>query len=87
MEDYKKSITEIIKKQMDILGPTVAVSIAQKVPAVKVAPTGEVLEVIGDPNSALEQVAEAYIAFSGEISKMILRSVMKTYPEININHL
>jgi len=87
MGDYKKSITEIIKKQMDILGPAAALSIAQKVSAVKVSPTGEVMEIIGNPKSALEQVAEAYIAFSGEISKMILKSVIKAYPDITINHL
>ena len=86
-EDYKNLITEIIKKQTNILGPTVALSIAQKVSAVKISPAGEVLEITGDPKMALEQIAEAYITFSGEISKMILKSVMKTYPDITINHL
>ena len=84
MEDYKKAISDIIKKQMEIVGPVVALSVAQKATSVKVSPVGEVLEIIGDPKIALEQVAEAYIAFSGEISKMILKSVMKSYPDIII---
>ena len=87
MEDYKKAMSDIIKRQMEIVGPTVALSVAQKVSSVKLSPAGDVLEIIGDPKSALEQVAEAYIAFSGEISKMILKSVMKAYPDITINHL
>ena len=84
MEDYKKAISDIIKKQMEIVGPVVALSVAQKATSVKVSPSGDILEIIGDPKSALEQVAEAYIAFSGEISKMILKSVMKSYPDIII---
>ena len=87
MEDCKKAITEIVKKQMDIVGPAVALSVAQKATSVKLSTSGEVMEIIGDPKTALEQVAESYINFSGEISKMILKSVMKTYPDININHL
>ena len=84
MEDCKKAITEIVKKQMDIVGPAVALSVAQKATSVKLSTSGEVMEIIGDPKTALEQVAEAYIAFSGEISKMILKSVMKSYPDIII---
>ena len=87
MEDCKKAITEIVKKQMDIVGPAVALSVAQKATSVKLSTSGEVMEIIGDPKTALEQVAESYINFSGEISKMILKSVMKTYPDITINHL
>ena len=87
MEDYKKAISDIIKKQMEIVGPVVALSVAQKATFVKVSPSGDVLEIIGDPKSALEQVAEAYIAFSGEISKMILKSVIKSHPDITINYL
>lgn len=76
MDNYKKILTELIQKQMNMVGPGIALSIVQKVPAVKVANNGEVLEVNGDPKAALESVANAYIAFSGEISRMILKSIM-----------
>lgn len=76
MDDYKKVISEVVKKQIGILGPAAGLSVARKVSAVKLAENGEVLEITGDPKMAFEQVAEAYIAFSGEISRMILKSVM-----------
>lgn len=76
MGDYKKVLTELIQKQMNMVGPGIALSIVQKVPSVKIADNGEVLEIEGDPKAALESVANAYIAFSGEISRMILKSVM-----------
>ncbi len=76
MNEYKKIITELVQKQMNMVGPGIALSIVQKVPTIKVADNGEVLEVNGDPKVALESVANAYIAFSGEISRMILKSIM-----------
>lgn len=76
MGDYQKVLTELIQKQMNMVGPGIALSIANKVPSVKVAENGEVLAIEGDPKVALESVANAYIAFSGEISRMILKSVM-----------
>lgn len=76
MEEYKKIISELIQKQMGMVGPGIAISIVQKVSSVKVGGNGEVLEIIGDPKIALENVANAYVAFSGEISRMILKSVM-----------
>lgn len=77
MQEYKKIISELIQKQMDMVGPNVALSIVQKVSSLKVASNGEVLEITGDPKIVLESVANAYIAFSGEISRMILKSVME----------
>lgn len=85
--DYKKVISDIIKRQMEVVGPEIALAVARKVPAIKLAQDGEVLEIADDPKTVFEQIAEAYIAFSGEISKMILKSVMKSYPNVEINNL
>ncbi|MEK7097624.1 MAG: hypothetical protein AAB906_02145 [Patescibacteria group bacterium] len=87
MDDYKTVISDIIKKQIEVVGPTIALAVARKVPAIKLAQDGTILEIIGDQKIAFEQVAEAYISFSGEISKMILKSVMKSHPDVKINHL
>lgn len=87
MNDYKKVISEIVRKQIEVVGPTIALAVARKVPTIKLAQDGTTLEIIGDPKIAFEQVVEAYITFSGEISKMILKSVMKSYPDIKINDL
>lgn len=86
-DDYKKVISDIIKKQIEVVGPAIALAVARKVPAIKLAQDGEVIEIAGDPRVVFEQIAEEYIAFSGEISKMILKSVMKSYPNVEINNL
>lgn len=79
MEDYKKTITQLIQKHMVVLGPGIALSIARKIPALKLAGNGDVLAVSGDPKAALDDAADAYIVFAGEISGMILRSVTGEY--------
>ena len=76
MDEHKIIISQLIKKQMEMVGPAIALSIAKKVPTIKVADNGEVLEVSGDSKAALEQLANAYIEFSGEISKLILKSLL-----------
>lgn len=83
--DYKSLITEIVKKQMDILGPEIAVGRARKVKELSVSDDGEVLSFSGDPHTVLQDLVDQYIALSGEIVKNILGPVFVKYPEIKIN--
>ncbi|MBI1755397.1 hypothetical protein HY250_01125 [Candidatus Azambacteria bacterium] len=76
MDEYKKIISELVKRQMEIMGPSAALSIARKTPSVKIADNGQVTDISGDQKTALELVANSYIAFSGEISRIILKSVL-----------
>lgn len=84
-EDYKNLLTEIIKKQMDILGPEIGVKKAQKVPGLSVDDNGQVKDIKGDPQIVMQKLVEEYIALSGEIVKNILGPVFQKYPEIKIN--
>ena len=79
MEDYKKTISELLRKHMVVLGPNIALAVARKIPALKLADNGDALEIAGDPKAALAAVADAYITFAGEISVMLLGSVTGEY--------
>lgn len=83
-EHYQNLITEIIRKQMDILGPEIAVRKAMKVSGLKVKETGEVQALEGDPQQVLHKLIDEYIALSGEIVKNILGPVFAKYPEIKL---
>lgn len=87
MSDYKHLISEIIHKQIDILGQDIAVAKAGNVKGLKVSGTGEVLEVGSDPEQILDDLVAQYIALSGEIVKNILGPVFSKYPEIKLNSL
>ncbi len=83
-EDYQKLITEIIRKQTDILGPDIALRKAKNVLGLKVNDAGEVQKIEGDPQSVLQKLVEEYISLSGQIVKNILGPVFAKYPEIKL---
>lgn len=84
-QDYQKLISEIVRKQMDILGPDIAVRKAGNVRGLRVKDNGEVEELTGDPDQVLQNLVNEYIALSGEIVKNILGPVFAKYPEIKLN--
>lgn len=81
-DEYKQVITEIIKKQIVILGPQMAVFKARNVPGLKVADDGTVTSVEGPEQVILQKLIDEYVALSGEIVKNAVNSIFKKYPSI-----
>jgi hypothetical protein len=84
-DQYKALMTEIIKKQIVILGPDISVLKARNVKSIEVSDDGTVTEISGDPQAVLQQLIDEYVALSGQIVKNILGSIMDKYPEIKVN--
>lgn len=82
--NYQNLINEIIKKQMDLLGPQVAVSKASKVEGLEVSSEGSVTAIKGDPQEVLQKLVQEYISLSGEIVRNILGPVFEKYPDIKL---
>ena len=80
--DYKQMLSEIIKKQVVILGPQIAILKARAVPGLKVSDEGEVLEVSGPEQVTLQKLIDEYVALSGEIVKNAVNSIFEKYPSI-----
>ncbi|KKP56449.1 MAG: hypothetical protein UR80_C0049G0007 [Parcubacteria group bacterium GW2011_GWB1_35_5] len=80
--DYKQMLTEIIKKQIVILGPEIAVLKARGVEGLKVADDGAVIEVSGPEQVVLQKLIDEYVALSGEIVKNAVNSIFQKYPSI-----
>ncbi|MFA5991288.1 MAG: hypothetical protein WC794_03520 [Candidatus Doudnabacteria bacterium] len=81
-EDYKKMLTDLIQKQMVVLGPNIALDKARKVPGVKIADDGTVLDMDGNPPMVLKGVANEYMNLSGQIAQMTLNSLLEKYPSV-----
>ena len=81
-EDYLLLLTDLVKKQMVMLGPSVAVTKARKVSALTVADDGQVSAVAGDSQKALESLVSEYMALSGQIAQMTLQTLLEQYPAI-----
>lgn len=80
--DYKKMLTDLVKQQMVVLGPNIALDKARKVAGVKISDTGDVTEFTGDPHLILKGVANEYMMLSGQIAQMTLNTLLEKYPGI-----
>jgi hypothetical protein len=81
-EEYKKMLTDLIQKQMVVLGPNIALDKARKIAGLKVTDDGTVLSMDGDPQLVLKGVANEYMTLSGQIAQMTLNSLLEKYPTL-----
>ena len=81
-EEYQSLLSDLIKKQMVMLGPSVAITKARKVSSLTVDETGAVAAISGDPQAALKALASEYMNLSGQIAQATLESLLEKYPEI-----
>lgn len=79
---YQNLLTDVIKKQMVILGPSVALGTAKKIGSLNITDDGTVSSINGDPKVAMQELAAAYMTLSGQISQNIFNSILGQYPEI-----
>lgn len=83
--DYKKLMTEVIQKQVVILGPDIAIMKAKNVSELSVADDGSVTEINGDPNAVLQKLIDEYVALSGLIVKKTMEPLLQKYPSVVVN--
>ncbi|OGL78032.1 hypothetical protein A3J43_01985 [Candidatus Uhrbacteria bacterium RIFCSPHIGHO2_12_FULL_54_23] len=84
--DYQNLLTELIKKQIVILGPDIAVLKARNVSGMKVADDGTVMEMNENPQELLNQLVEQYVQLSGLIVKKAMEPLLSKYPSITLPH-
>ncbi len=81
--DYKKMFSELIKKQMLILGPDITLAKVKNVPGVEVDATGEVIAIQGDPQATLQGLINQFVELSGMIVKKTMESILTAYPALS----
>lgn len=78
--DYKKLLTEVIKKQIIILGPSITLVKARNVPGLTVADDGTVVTLSGNPQEITQKLIEQFMELSGLIVKKTMEPLLATYP-------
>lgn len=81
-EEYKNMLTDLIQKQMVVLGPNIALDKARKIPGLSVSNDGSVTDVSGEPQMVLKGVANEYMTLSGQIAQMTLNTLLEKYPQM-----
>lgn len=81
-DKYKSLISEVIAKESVILGPDIAILKARNVPELVISDKGEVIDVKGNPDEAVQKLIEEYVNLSGLIVKNVTKSIFEKYPMV-----
>lgn len=82
--DFRQLLTDIIKKQVVILGPDIALLKARNVKGMTVADDGSVTAISGDPRAVLQSLVDEYVALSGLIVKKAMEPLLMKYPSLKV---
>ncbi|MEW6610690.1 MAG: hypothetical protein AB1352_03655 [Patescibacteria group bacterium] len=85
--EYQNLLTELIKKQIVILGPDIAVMKARNVSGLTVANDGTVTQMSGDPTDLINQLIEQYVSLSGLIVKKAMEPLLSKYPSLTVGKI
>lgn len=80
-EDYKKLLTDVIKKQIVILGPGITLAKARNVKGLTVADDGTVTEIEGSPQELIQGLIDQFVQLSGLIVKKTMEPLLSEYPD------
>lgn len=81
ISDYHSLISDYIKNQIVMLGPSVALAKASKIKGIKVDNSGSVVEISGDAQGALETLHNEYKMLIGDIAQGSLDLLIKKYSQ------
>lgn len=79
--DYKKLLTEVIQKQMVILGPGITLTKARNVKGLTVADDGSVTDIQGNPQELIQGLIDQFVQLSGLIVKKTMEPLLSAYPD------
>lgn len=78
--DYKALFTQLIKKQMLVLGPDITLAKVHNVTGLTVDINGDVQKLEGDPQVMLQFLINQFVELSGMIVKKTMESILTSYP-------
>ena len=85
--DYKKLLTEVIQKQMVILGPSITLAKARNVKGLAVGEDGTVTNMQGPPQALIQGLIDQFVQLSGLIVKKTMEPLLAIYPDGGTNSL
>jgi hypothetical protein len=81
-QDYKKILTELIQKQMALLGSQIALQRARSVQGLMIMDDGSVASFAGDPKAIMQNVIDQFVQLSGLIVKKTMEPFVEDYQKM-----
>lgn len=82
---HEKLLTEVIQKQMALLGPNIALATARSVQGLIITDQGVVTQLEGDHQQLTQALVEQFMALSGLIVKKTLEPLLARHSENFVN--
>ncbi len=79
---YLKLFSELIKKQIVVLGPDITLAKVKNVTGITVDSSGNVIKIEGDPKALLSKLISEFVDLSGLIVKRTMESILLNYASI-----
>ncbi|PIP74963.1 MAG: hypothetical protein CO135_00345 [Candidatus Levybacteria bacterium CG_4_9_14_3_um_filter_35_16] len=78
-QDYKKLFTEVIKKQIVLLGPAITLAKARNVKGLTILDDGTVSEISGNPQELIQALIDQFVQLSGLIVKKTMEPLLNIH--------
>ena len=78
--EYQKLLTDVIKKQIVILGPAITLVKARNVKGLTVTDDGTVTQIVGSPKEITQNLIGEFMELSGLIVKKTMEPLLANYP-------
>lgn len=82
--EYQKLLSDVIKKQIIILGPTITIAKARNVSGLTVSDDGTVTAISGNPQEITQHLVEQFMELSGLIVKKTMEPLLASYPGLAV---
>ncbi len=79
---YQKLLTEVIKKQIIILGPAISLAKTRNVKGLTVSEDGTVTAISGNPQVIIQQLIDQFMELSSLIVKKTMEPILAGYPDL-----
>ena len=79
--DYKKLLTEVIQKQMVILGPSITLTKARNVKGLTVTDEGTVTQIEGQPQELIQELINQFVQLSDLIVRKTMEPLLSISPD------
>jgi hypothetical protein len=82
-QDYQKLFTDVIKKQIILLGPNITLAKARNVKGLTVLDDGTVTEINGNPQEMIQSLIDQFVQLSGLIVKKTMEPLLSAKAGVN----
>lgn len=76
-QNSQQLLTQVIQKQIAILGPQIALSQARNVPGLTISDDGTVTQIAGDAQTAKQKLVDQFMELSGLIVKKTMEPLLQ----------